>query len=30
VFMVCAKTGEGIDEWAQWLLSEVKSWRDEK
>ena len=30
VFMVCAKTGEGIDEWAQWLLSEVKSWKDEK
>lgn len=30
VFMVCAKTGEGIDEWAQWLLSEVKNWRDEK
>ena len=30
VFMVCAKTGEGIDEWAQWLLSEVRSWKDEK
>lgn len=30
VFMVCAKTGEGIDEWANWLLGEVKSWRDEK
>lgn len=30
VFMVCAKTGEGIAEWANWLLSEVKSWRDEK
>ena len=30
VFMVCVKTGEGIDEWAQWLLGEVKSWRDEK
>ena len=30
VFMVCAKTGEGVDEWAQWLLSEVKNWRDEK
>lgn len=30
VFMVCAKTGEGIDEWAQWLLGEVKNWRDEK
>ena len=30
VFMICAKTGEGVDEWANWLLSEVKSWRDEK
>ncbi len=30
VFMVCAKTGEGVDEWANWLLSEVKNWRDEK
>ena len=30
VFMVCAKTGEGVDEWANWLLGEVKNWRDEK
>ena len=30
VIPICARTGEGIDEWAQWLLSEVKSWRDEK
>ena len=30
VFMICAKTGEGVDEWANWLLGEVKSWRDEK
>ena len=30
VFMICAKTGEGVDEWANWLLSEVKGWRDEK
>ena len=30
VFMICAKTGEGVDEWANWLLNEVKSWRDEK
>ena len=30
VFMICAKTGEGVDEWANWLISEVKSWRDEK
>jgi len=28
--MICAKTGEGVDEWANWLLSEVKNWRDEK
>ena len=30
VFMICAKTGEGVAEWANWLLSEVKNWRDEK
>ena len=30
VFMICAQTGEGVDEWANWLLGEVKSWRDEK
>ena len=30
VFMICAKTGEGVDEWANLLLSEVKNWRDEK
>ena len=30
VFMICAKTSEGVDEWANWLLSEVKNWRDEK
>ena len=30
VFMICAKTGECVDEWANWLLSEVKNWRDEK
>ncbi len=30
VFMICAKTGEGVDEWADWLLGEVKSWRDGK
>ncbi len=23
VFLICAKTGEGIDEWANWLLNEV-------
>ena len=30
VFMICAKTGEGVDEWANWLLGQVKNWRDEK
>ncbi len=30
VFMICAKTGEGVDEWADWLLGEVKSWGDGK
>ena len=30
VFMIRAKTGEGADEWANWPLSEVKNWRDEK
>ena len=28
VIPICAKTGEGIDEWAQWLLDEVKAWRE--
>ena len=28
VIPICAKTGEGIDEWANWLLDEVKSWRE--
>ena len=30
VFMICAKTGEGVAGWANRLLSEVKNWRDEK
>ncbi len=28
VIPICAKTGEGIDEWAQWLLDEVKAWKE--
>ncbi len=24
---ICAKTGEGVDEWADWLRAEVKAWR---
>ena len=27
VFLICAKTGEGIDEWANWLLKEVHEWQ---
>lgn len=26
VIPICAKTGEGIEEWADWLLSEVRKW----
>ena len=28
VFPVCAKSGEGVDAFAEWLLSEVKSWKE--
>lgn len=28
VIPICAKTGEGIDEWANWLLDEVKAWKE--
>lgn len=28
VIPVCAKTGEGIDRFAEWLLSEVKEWKN--
>ena len=27
VFTICAKSGEGIEEWAEWLNSEVKTWK---
>lgn len=27
VIPICAKTGEGIKEWADWLLAEVKAWQ---
>ena len=27
VIPICAKTGEGVDEWADWLRAEVKAWR---
>ena len=28
VIPICAKTGEGVDAFAQWLLEEVKSWKN--
>ena len=27
IIPICAKTGEGIDDFADWLLAEVKSWK---
>lgn len=27
VIPICAKTGEGVDEWADWLREQVKDWR---
>ena len=27
VIPICAKTGEGIDEWAAWLKAQVKAWQ---
>ena len=27
VIPICAKTGEGIDQWAAWLRNEVMAWR---
>ena len=29
VIPVCARTGEGIDAFAEWLLAEVKAWKNE-
>ena len=28
VIPICAKTGEGVDEFADWLLDEVKNWKE--
>lgn len=28
IIPICAKTGEGIDEFAQWLREQVKAWRE--
>ena len=30
VFPVCAKTGEGVDAFAEWLLGEVRTWKTNK
>jgi hydrogenase nickel incorporation protein HypB len=27
VIPICAKTGQGIDEWADWIRAEVKNWK---
>ena len=27
VIPICARTGEGIDEWADWLIEQVKTWQ---
>ncbi len=28
VIPICAKTGEGIDQWADWIRKEVKAWKE--
>jgi len=30
VIPICARTGEGVEKWADWLRREVKAWREEK
>lgn len=30
IIPICAKTGEGVQEWADWLLNEVKNWQGAK
>lgn len=30
VIPICAKTGEGIEEWADWLRNEVKAWKEQR
>ena len=27
VIPICAKTGEGMEEWADWLRAQVKAWK---
>ena len=29
IISICAKTGEGLDDFADWLLAEVKSWKQQ-
>ena len=28
IFEICAKTGEGINDWCKWLENEVKAWKE--
>ena len=28
IIPVCAKTGEGVDEWAEWLREQIKLWKE--
>lgn len=28
IIPICARTGEGIDEWADWLRTEIKNWNE--
>ncbi len=28
IIPICARTGEGVDEWAEWLREQVKKWRE--
>lgn len=30
VIPICAKTGEGIEEWTDWLKEEVRAWREKE
>lgn len=30
VIPICAKTGDGIDKFAQWILSEIQAWKENK
>ena len=30
IIPICAKTGEGIEEWADWLKKETVAWKEEE